>query len=175
MGSYERGVASWYGPGFNGRRTANGERYNMYELTAAHPSLPFDTVVEVKNLRNARAVNVRINDRGPFAKRRIIDLSYAAARSIGVFGPGTAEVELRIVDERALYRRFTVQVGAFAESDRAVVLHGEMMKVYPEAFVHSDGTWHRVQVGLFENRDNAESLRRELAAMGITSVVVVAH
>lgn len=173
--SLEHGVASWYGPGFNGRRTASGERYDMYELTAAHPTLPFGTVVEVKNVRNARAVNVRINDRGPFAKRRVIDLSYAAARSIGVFGPGTAEVELRVIDERVLDRRYTVQVGAFAEPERALELHGEMVKIYPEAFVHSDGTWNRVQVGLFEDRDNAESLRRELAAMGITSVVVVAH
>jgi rare lipoprotein A len=171
----EHGVASWYGPGFNGRRTASGERYDMYELTAAHPTLPFGTLVEVKNVENARAVVVRINDRGPFARRRVIDLSYAAARSLGVFGPGTAQVELRVVDERVLDSRYTVQVAAFADAERALALHHELVKVYPEAFVHSDGTWNRVQVGLFEDRDNAESLRRELAAMGITSVVVVAR
>jgi rare lipoprotein A len=168
-------MASWYGPGFDGRRTANGERYDMHELTAAHPTLPFGTLVEVKNVDNARSVVVRINDRGPFKKGRVIDLSYAAARSIGVWGPGTAEVELRVVDEHVLDSRYTVQVAAFSEADRAVSLHHELIKIYPEAFVHSDGTWNRVQVGLFENRDNAESLRRELAAMGMTSVVVAAH
>ena len=171
----QRGIASWYGPGFNGRRTANGERYDMHELTAAHPTLPFGTLVEVKNLANARAVVVRINDRGPFAKRRIIDLSYAAARSIGVYGPGTAQVELRVVDEHVLDSRYTVQVGAFSDPERAVAVHGNMVKVFPETFVHSDGTWHRVQVGLFDDRENAESLRRELAAMGVTAVVVAAN
>jgi rare lipoprotein A len=168
----QRGVASWYGPGFNGRRTANGERYDMHELTAAHPSLPFGTLVEVRNLSNARAVVVRINDRGPFAKRRIIDLSYAAARSIGVYGPGTAEVELRVVDRYLLDSRYTVQVAAFGDPDRAVALHRDMIKVFPETFVHSDGTWHRVQIGLFKDRDHAESLRRELAAMGVCAYVV---
>lgn len=171
----QRGVASWYGPGFNGRRTANGERYDMYEMTAAHPTLPFGTMVEVKNISNARAVVVRINDRGPFAKRRIIDLSYAAARSIGVHAPGTAEVELRLVDRNLLDSRYTVQVGAFGDPDRAVALHRDMVKVFPETFVHSDGTWHRVQIGLFQDRGHAESLRRELAAMGVSAYVIAAR
>ena len=175
IGASQHGIASWYGPGFDGRRTASGERYDMHELTAAHPSLPFGTLVEVKNLRNARAVVVRINDRGPFAKGRVIDLSYAAARSIGVWGPGTAAVELRIVDEHVLDSRYTVQVAAFGDPDRAVALHRDMVRIFPETFVHSDGTWHRVQVGLFEDRENAESLRRELAAMGVSAVVVAAH
>jgi peptidoglycan lytic transglycosylase len=173
----ERGTASWYGPGFNGHRTANGERYNMRELTAAHQTLPFGSLVEVRNLESGRAIVVRINDRGPFAKGRVIDLSYAAAREVGVFGPGTAEVELRVLgaDPAAQTTRFTVQVGAFADPDLALILHRNLKRMYPEAFIHADGIWNRVQIGLFDDRDNAESLRRELAAMGMNAVVVVAQ
>ncbi|HXO18464.1 MAG TPA: septal ring lytic transglycosylase RlpA family protein [Thermoanaerobaculia bacterium] len=173
--SAERGMASWYGPGFNGHRTASGERYNMNRLTAAHRNLPFGTLVEVRNMESGQVVVVRINDRGPFARGRVIDLSYEAAREVGVFDPGTAAVELRVVGEDLPDLRYTVQVGAFSDANLAVALHRDIKRIYPEAFVHSDGTWNRVQVGLFEDRDNAESLRRELAAMGITAVVVAAH
>jgi rare lipoprotein A len=83
-----RGVASWYGPGFHGRRTANGERFNTHALTAAHRSLPFGAKVKVTNERTGRAVVVRINDRGPFTGGRIIDLSQAAARAVGLSGVG---------------------------------------------------------------------------------------
>jgi rare lipoprotein A len=92
-----RGTASWYGPKFNGRRTASGERYDMHGLTAAHPTLPFGSLVEVTNLENGHQVVVRVNDRGPFGRRRVIDLSYAAARELEMIGPGTAEVQLAIV------------------------------------------------------------------------------
>src|SRR5438445_7210055 len=91
------GVASWYGPGFHGNRTANGEIYDQYELTAAHPSLPLGTRVMVTNLENGRAVQVRINDRGPFVGGRAIDLSYAAAHLIGMIGPGTARVRVEVL------------------------------------------------------------------------------
>ena len=93
---YQTGVASWYGPNFQGNRTANGEIFDMNKLTAAHKSLPFGTVVRVVNLENGRSVVVKINDRGPFIKNRIIDLSRAAARKINMIGPGTAEVGLVI-------------------------------------------------------------------------------
>lgn len=187
-------MASWYGPGFQGRRTANGEKYNMYDLTAAHPTLPFGTRLAVRNVRTGKMVVVRVNDRGPFKKSRILDLSYAAAREVGVFGPGTAYVELYpataarrndrneppapvavfagLTPEQGPPPRYTVQVGAFSDAGRAVELHREIARVYPEVFVHSDGTWNRVQVGLFTDRDQAESLRRELAVLGMSSVVV---
>ncbi len=96
-GSFARGTASWYGPKFDGHRTASGERYDMRKLTAAHPNLPFGTLVQVTNLENGRQVVVRINDRGPFGRRRIIDLSYAAARELAMVGPGTAHVELALL------------------------------------------------------------------------------
>lgn len=171
----ERGIASWYGPRFHGRRTANGERYDMNELTAAHPSLPFGTKVGVRNTRTGREVVVRINDRGPFSKNRIIDLSYAAAREVGVVGPGTAAVELYLVPAAGAPLRYTVQVGAFSEAERAVALHREIARLYPEAVVDNDGTWNRVQIGAFDRREAAESLRRELAVIGLPSVVVSAR
>ena len=171
----ERGIASWYGSKFDGRRTASGERYDMTELTAAHPTLPFGTRVGVRNTRTGREVVVRINDRGPFSKNRIIDLSSAAAREVGVVGPGTASVEHYLVPEAGAPPRFTVQVGAFSEPERAVSLHREIARIYPEAVVDSDGTWNRVQIGAFDNRGQAESLRRELAAIGVASIVVSAR
>src|SRR5262245_55649791 len=86
---HQQGIASWYGPGFHGRRTANGEVYDQYELTAAHQTLPLGTRVLVTSLTNGRSVEVRINDRGPFVGGRVIDLSYGAARVIDMGGPGT--------------------------------------------------------------------------------------
>src|SRR5712691_9791904 len=96
------GVASWYGPGFHGNRTANGEIYDQYELTAAHRTLPLGTRVMVTNLSNGRAVEVRVNDRGPFVDGRAIDLSYAAARTIGMVGPGTVRVRIEVLGPTTL-------------------------------------------------------------------------
>lgn len=173
----QRGFASWYGPGFHGRRTANGERYDMNALTAAHPSLPFGTRVAVRNVRTGQSVTVRINDRGPFSKSRILDLSYAAAREVGMIRSGTAFVEIHTLKpgENNAPPRFTVQVAAFSERERAIAYQQELARIYPETVVQSDGTWNRVQVGAFEDRDKAESLRRELAVIGMNSVVVAAH
>jgi rare lipoprotein A len=98
VGYTEQGIASWYGAKYHGRATASGERYDMHAMTAAHPTLPFGVVVEVTNLKNDRHVRVRINDRGPFRKGRIIDLSYAAARKLGMVHQGLAEVRVRVVD-----------------------------------------------------------------------------
>ena len=97
QGFRREGTASYYGPKFHGRKTSSGEVFDMYALTAAHNTLPFGTLVEVTNLENDLSVVVRINDRGPFMKNRIIDLSYEAARRIGMVGPGTAKVRLEIV------------------------------------------------------------------------------
>jgi len=96
--SYDQiGIASWYGPNFQGRRTSNGERFDMNKMTAAHKSLPFGTIVRVVDLKTQRSVVVRINDRGPFIPGRIIDLSRAAAKKLGIIGPGTALVGLKII------------------------------------------------------------------------------
>jgi rare lipoprotein A len=171
----ERGIASWYGPKFNGKLTASGERYDMNAYTAAHPSLPFGTKIGVRNTRTGREVVVKVNDRGPYSKNRIIDLSYAAAKEVGVVGPGTASVELYLVPETGAPPRFTVQVAAFSEPERAIALQREVVRLYPEAVVDSDGTWSRVQIGAFDDRGQAESLRRELASIGMQAVVVSAR
>ena len=98
VGPTERGIASWYGAKYHGRTTANGERYDMHAMTAAHPTLPFGLIVEVTNLDNDRRVRVRINDRGPFKKGRVIDLSYAAAQKLDMVHTGLARVRLRVVE-----------------------------------------------------------------------------
>lgn len=96
----EDGIASWYGHPYHGRKTASGERYDMEQMTAAHKTLPFGVDVEVRNKTNSKRVTVRINDRGPFVEGRIIDLSRAAAREIGLIQPGTAPVRIRVVRVR---------------------------------------------------------------------------
>jgi rare lipoprotein A len=196
----ESGRASWYGPKFHGRRTANGERYDMHQLTAAHPTLPFGTLLEVRNLDNGRVCLVRVNDRGPFAKGRILDVSFAAAKELGMVGPGTARVELAMLPDAGSERtlvfasaaggagggawvgyaegaeaegEFTVQVGAFSEAGRAATLRDLLESRFPEAEVRSDGSWHRVQVGRFEERGAAEELRGELERLGWAALVVV--
>lgn len=108
----QRGLASWYGPGFHGRLTANGERYDMHELTAAHKTLPFGTEVLVRNPRNGKEVVVRINDRGPFVAGRVIDLSKAAAQAVGIDGIGV--VELHEVEQVPVGGRGTPVIGGLA-------------------------------------------------------------
>ena len=100
-GFSEKGIASWYGIDFHGRNTSSGESYDMYQMTAAHKTLPLPTYVKVNNLDNARTLIVKVNDRGPFIEGRIIDLSYAAAYRLGVTGPGTANVEIIALDPAA--------------------------------------------------------------------------
>jgi rare lipoprotein A len=98
VGGRQEGIASWYGPGFHGKRTANGEVFDQYQLTAAHQTLPLGSRVLVTSLVNGRAVEVRINDRGPFVGGRVVDLSYAAARVLGMVGPGTMPVRVELLD-----------------------------------------------------------------------------
>ncbi len=172
-GGVERGVASWYGPGFHGRLTASGEIYDMHALTAAHPSLPFGSMVEVTNLDNGRRVRVRINDRGPFLKNRVIDLSYAAAETIEMIGAGTARVQLALLGTAPVEPvRYTVQVGAFQDQVRAEELAAQLGSLFPAVEVRSDGAWHRVQIGEYTVRELADDLRRRLHREGFSALVV---
>ena len=184
VGKTQRGVASWYGPTFHGKATASGEIFDTYRLTAAHKTLPFGALVEVKNLENGKTVRVRINDRGPFVRGRIIDLTYAAAEEIGMLADGTARVELTVLpfgtlapDDPVLagLPRFTVQVGAFGDSGRARALAEELRAKYPETVVSDDGAWHRVQVGQFTDRSVADALCDELQKMGFAALIVALH
>lgn len=159
-GYRERGRASWYGTKFHGQRTSSGEPYDMFALTAAHKSLPLPTYVEVTNLDNGRSLVVKVNDRGPFHEGRIIDLSYAAARRLGVYDTGTAAVEVRALTPGADDR--TAGEGATPEPPQ-----DELMQLVQE----SGSGGERVetgpvylQVGAFREADNAASLRRRLEA-----------
>lgn len=161
----EEGVASWYGVPFNGRRTSNGEIYDMYQLTAAHRTLPFNAIVRVTNLNNGKQVNVRINDRGPFVANRVIDLSYSAAQAIGMVGPGTAEVRLDVLggpDPNIGF--FAVQVGAFQVEENAQKLreklNGRYAPVTIAQFDSPRGIFYRVRAG----RLPSEAAARELAS-----------
>ena len=110
-GFVEEGVASWYGPGFHGKTTASGERFNQYALTAAHKILPLDTKVRVTNLSNGRSLIVRINDRGPFVDDRVIDLSKACAQRLGVIGKGTARVRIQSLTGESVFNRSALVEG----------------------------------------------------------------
>lgn len=157
----EAGIASWYGPGFHGKRTASGEVYDMEAMTAAHRTLPFGTRVRVRNLDNGRSVDVRINDRGPHVRGRIIDLSRAAARHLAMLGPGTARVRVVVVESSALARCSMVQVGAFSReaNARAVMRRlgggGHQVRLQP-----GDDGLFRVLVGPFGDLARAEAFRR---------------
>lgn len=169
----ERGIASWYGPGFHGNQTASGQRYDMWALTAAHPTLPLGTIVEVRNLENDQTVRVLINDRGPFKKNRIIDLSRAAAEALGIVGPGTAPVEIVAVGIEPIGgTAFAVQIGAFLEVERANELAERLRASYPTVEVTTDEVWSRVQVGEFSRRDEAERVATDLRRAGFSALVL---
>jgi rare lipoprotein A len=168
----DTGVASWYGPGFHGKTTANGETYDQSAMTAAHRTLPFNTVVRVTNVENGKSVTVRINDRGPYVNNRVIDLSYAAAREIGMIDAGLARVRLQLVSSEAPVSRrqgpelFTVQLASYNQKSQA----DEFAAGIRGAFVQSarvDGrTFYRVYYGRYESRERAERAMRDLNRSG---------
>ncbi|MEO7652173.1 MAG: septal ring lytic transglycosylase RlpA family protein [Bryobacteraceae bacterium] len=178
VGSTETGIASWYGHPYHGRRSANGEVYDMEQSTAAHRTLPFGTWVRIKNLSNDKTVEVRITDRGPFIRKRIIDLSKAAARSIDLIGPGITKVKLTVIAGPtkpvaaatvpvpisrgpAAPATFAVQVGAFSNKANAERLRLTMEKRYGGARLVTQETspsrW-RVLVGSERTELDAEAL-----------------
>jgi rare lipoprotein A len=166
----DRGIASWYGTKFHGRRTANGEVYDMNALTAAHKTLPFGSVVEVVNLDNGRSVTVRINDRGPFVRGRVIDLSRGAAKQMGLIGAGLANVEVVLITPPQP-DHYALQAGAFRDATRAQALQSRLASVANNVQVHSQEGWHRVLVGPFETYDQAREVRRNLARQGYELVI----
>lgn len=197
-GYVERGIASWYGTKFHGQRTSSGEPYNMNAMTAAHPTLPIPTYVEVTNLRNGRKVIVKVNDRGPFLRNRLIDLSYVAAMKLGITAEGTGLVEVRAIDpaapappqaaeptvtlvaqhdSAALY----VQVGAFADRNNAERLSQRVTSLNPNAGIRiSEGAAdkahppiYRVRIGPLPSVEEVDRLTRKLTDMGVVDAHVV--
>jgi rare lipoprotein A len=148
----QRGLASWYGRQFHGNRTSNGEIYDMFAMSAAHPTMPLPSYAQVTNLRNGAAVVVRVNDRGPFREGRVIDLSYAAAMRLGIVGGGTTEVEVRRITHAA--------IAAMAEPTLA--LHGTSPAAASPAAA-AGGRW-AVQLGAFAAADRAQALLARVQA-----------
>ena len=196
------GVASWYGKKFHGKKTANGERYDMHTMSAAHKTLPMPTMVRVTNLDNGRSVVVRVNDRGPFVKSRIIDLSYAAARSLGYDKKGTARVRVQALNGNTSTARNTsvipkpsrqvsnraasypvatqdgsiyVQLGAFSARSNANQLRQELVDIFPSIRIHhrSQPDLYRVRIGPFNEVSETESIIISLQKQGYHNTVVV--
>ena len=157
-GHVERGLASWYGPGFHSERTSSGEPYDMYSMTAAHKTLPIPAYVRVTNLENGRSVVVRVNDRGPFVGDRIIDLSYTAAWKLDMLRAGTAKVEIRVLEPG---RRAPPPPVVASVPPPAVA------SVPPPVAPAPGGGARMLQVGSFGSRANADALASRLKASGI--------
>jgi len=148
----ERGTASWYGTKFHGQRTSSGESYNMYAMTAAHKTLPLPTYAQVTNLDNGRSIIVKINDRGPFIKNRIIDLSYVAAQKLGITGKGTGYVEVK-----------TITTTQTIKTPTAIVKDNPPIKQASNLYL---------QVGIFNEKLNAESLLKDLGKLNLPGIRV---
>lgn len=159
-GFHERGIASWYGSKFHGRRTSSGETYDLYKMTAAHKSLPLPTYVRVRNLRNNKTIIVKVNDRGPFHSGRIIDLSYVAASKLGILEFGTGLVEIEAIDTSASSTIVQPSI-ASAQSEPPV---NDSLPVDTRMYL---------QVGAFRNRGNAEVLLDRIKASSITGARII--
>ncbi len=187
QGFVEKGIASWYGKKFHGRKTSSCETYDMYAMTAAHKHLPLPTYVEVTNLDNGRKIVVRVNDRGPFHNNRVIDLSYTAADKLGMLSQGTALVEVRAIDPNS-YKKggapvysggkygqsqagFYLQVGAFSNRQNAEQLKRRLNTLVPDIRISRavvDGKQlYRVQIGPLLNVEAADGIVKSLADYGI--------
>jgi len=192
----ETGIASWYGSKFDRHRTSSGERYSMLAMTAAHKTLPLPTYVEVTNLKNNRKIIVKVNDRGPFASNRIIDLSYVAAKKIGMLGHGTTYVRIKALDPYTYARRDTrpaarpvahaspvlatnarasvyLQAGAFSNKSNAISFKKRLanLQAYPVrvATPGQKSKLYRVQIGPIRDKASAEQLSRKLKSIGIAA------
>jgi rare lipoprotein A len=190
----QNGLASWYGPSFHGRRTSNGERFDMHSLTAAHKTLPMDTVVLVKNLDNGRQTLVRINDRGPYQGGRILDLSHKAAHTLGLKQQGTAKVQIVALAEgeldenrqvTRLYRRnleegeFFVQIGAFNQHNNALRLQQRFNDAGHNAQVQQaardNSLLYRVHVYVGKTLQAAKVAEKALWQSGYRGAFVIAR
>ncbi|MGH7905638.1 MAG: septal ring lytic transglycosylase RlpA family protein [Candidatus Binataceae bacterium] len=172
------GVASWYGPGFDGHRTASGAIYNQDDLTAATLLFPLGSRVMVTNLGNRRSVEVLINDRGPYKKGRIIDLSHQSARVLGLLRPGTARVRLRLIGAETVVTpiRYFVQVGSFSRPGHAERLLRKIRHYYSDARIYETAIhrhrYYRVRMGGFSTREEALARARKASGLGLPMVIV---
>jgi rare lipoprotein A len=177
-GNVQKGLASWYGPEFHGKVTSNKEIYDMHDLTAAHPTLPFGTYVKVTNLDNGKSVVVRINDRGPFVKGRIIDLSYAAAKKLGMSGVGVVPVVVEVLKKyspKKSSQTYFVQVGAFVTKKNAKSLKKALLRRYRNVHISilktSSQTYYRVRIKA-RTMEAAEKIAQKLLKEGYEAQVL---
>ena len=163
IGDIFKGVASWYGPNFHGKKTSNGEVYDMHKLTAAHKTLPMNTVVQVTNLKNNKSIQLRINDRGPFVKDRIIDLSLASARALDVYDHGTTEVKVKILGFNAQVDRPHKSGSSASSGNNWLFSSKQNNQVALEKI--------KLQIGAFSSLQQAQSLAKEYGTQRYASKV----
>ena len=176
----QSGIASWYGPNFHGKATANGEVFNMNDFTAAHRTLPFNTIVEVRNTGNNKAVTVRINDRGPYVDDRVIDLSRRAAREIDMENSGTASVQIILLKEGdrpvaaglvTNQETFTIQLASFNTESEAKAFVNQTEGTRIERVSLADRSVYRVYYGIYDTAIDARDDQRRLARRGLDGFV----
>ncbi len=172
----QTGVASWYGRDFQGRKTASGNVFDMYKLSAAHRTLPLGTVIRVTNLDNSKSITVRVNDRGPFVANRILELSYAAARELAFVSQGTARVSIEAQELPRSPSLYSVQAAVFAEEENANLLKDRLSQKYEHILIQSfetnRGIFYRVRVGSYGNEERAASVAAKLKLEGLEPFVV---
>lgn len=168
----QRGIASWYGTKFHGHHTSNGERYNMLAMTAAHKTLPLPTYVEVTNLKNGRQVIVKVTDRGPFENNRLIDLSYAAAKKLGMLGHGTAPVNVKAIDPLRYdtHHHWSNHFFLAEHTQKPLMTAPDSTPHYKHPLAHPA----YIQVGAFRHKVYAEKLKKRLI-VAMASPVTLAH
>lgn len=179
---HEEGVASWYGPKFHGKKTSSGERFNMYAMTAAHRTLPLGSIVRVTHIGNGRRVVLKVNDRGPFVEGRIIDLSYGAARRLGMVKEGIARVTVEAfagqpgIPSIGSSGSYFLQVGSFRVREHAEKLEADLRRGLSDIPVSSSGGgsggYFRVRLGPFSSEEDAANTVKELEKKGIRSFVI---
>jgi len=164
---HERGIASWYGTMFHKHNTSSGEPYNMLAMTAAHKTLPLPTYVQVTNLENGRKVILKVNDRGPFESNRIIDLSYVAAKKLGILGRGTAKVDVKAIDP-------VLWANQSYPNRSSTMVYAQNTSKKPNYFrSKSAGNSYFLQVGAFKNRTHAEQLKYRLSKVIASSEITI--
>ena len=177
----EKGIASWYGKDFHGRKTANGEIYDMYKYTAAHRFLPLGCHVKVTNLKNQKSVMVRVNDRGPFIKGRILDLSYMAARELDIVEDGIAPIKLEVVQlpKHQKSAKYFIQVGAFSNYENAKRMNQKLSSQYSTHFTKyqklGEQEVYRVRIGPYTQLDLLKKNLGKLKTKGFVDSFIVAE
>jgi rare lipoprotein A len=172
----ETGIAGWYGKEFQGKKTASGKVFDMEDFSAAHRTLPLGTVVRVTNLDNLKSVDVKIIDRGPFVKNRILDLSYGAARELGFLESGTARVKVETLAPVHGATHYTVQAAAFTEEENARLLKERLSKKFELVYIVQTETsiarLYHVRIGSYASKERAKQVAGKLLLEGLEPVVL---